>query len=106
VLDVAEQFASAENVQGDNFSQEIFSEPKLNQSIEKMALNVTIDTASNHTVEDITEYAKKKNADLIIVNSIDHHLQIFERIAKNHVDVILPKLPCHLLIIHSRLIEE
>ena len=71
-----------------------------------MDLNVKIETASTENFEDIAEYAKKKNAELIIVNSVDHHLQIFDRISQNHIDVILPKLPCHLLIIHSRLIEE
>ncbi|MBP6532876.1 MAG: universal stress protein [Bacteroidia bacterium] len=106
VLDVAEQFVSGESVHGDNFSNEIFSDSKFNQSIERMALNVKIETASTENFEDIAEYAIKKNAELIIVNSVDHHLQIFDRISQNHIDVILPKLPCHLLIIHSRLIEE
>ena len=95
VLDVAEQFVSGESVHGDNFSQEIFSDSKFNQSIERMALNVKIETASTENFEDIAEYAKKKNAELIIVNSVDHHLQIFDRISQNHIDVILPKLPCH-----------
>lgn len=106
VLDVAEQFVSGQSVQGNNFPQELFSDSKLNESIEKMALNVKVETTSDENFEDIAEYAKKKKAELIIVNSIDHHLQIFDRISQNHIDVILPKLPCHLLIIHSRLIEE
>ena len=106
VLDVAEQFASAGSVHSNDFTTDIFSDQKLNQSIEKMALNVSIQSASNESFEDIAEYAQMKNADLIIVNSIDHHLQIFERIAQNHIALILPKLPCNLLIIHSRLIEE
>ncbi len=107
VLDVAEQFASADSVRSsDGFSQELFSDSRLNESIERMALNVSIENSANENFEDITEYAQKKNADLIIVNSIDHHLQIFERISQNHVDAMLPKLPCNLLIVHSRLIEE
>ncbi|MBK6397093.1 MAG: universal stress protein [Bacteroidetes bacterium] len=106
VLDVAEQFAAADSSQSADYTSEIFSDSKFNQSIENMALNVRIESASNENFEDITEYAQKVNADLVIVNSIDHHLQIFERIAQNHIDTILPKLPCNLLIIHSRLIEE
>ncbi|MFZ7114017.1 MAG: universal stress protein [Bacteroidota bacterium] len=106
VLDVAEQFASAESSQSNDYRSEIFSDSKLNQSVENMALNVRIESAANENYEDITEYARKVKADLIIVNSLDHHLQIFERIAQNHIDTILPKLPCNLLIVHSRLIEE
>ena len=106
VLDVAEHFASAESSHSTDYTSEIFFDSKLNQSIENMALNVRIESATNESFVDVAEYAQKVNADLIIINSVDHHLQIFERIAQNHIDTILPKLHCNLLIIHSRLIEE
>ncbi len=106
VLDVAEQFASSDNTTSGNYSNEPFLDSNLNRSIEKMALNVTVENHSGEDFIDINDYAMKKNADLLIVNSLDHHLQIFERISKNHIDLILPKLACNLLIVHSRLIEE
>jgi nucleotide-binding universal stress UspA family protein len=104
VLDEAAQFASAGQDSASDYSP-LFSNVRLNASVESLALNVSVDNIKPES-EEITEYARRKNADLIVVNSIDHHLQIFERISKNHVDEILPKLSTHLLIIHSRLTEE
>lgn len=106
VLDVAEQFASAGSSESDNFSSEIFSDSRLNSSVERKALNVKIDTTSVEKGVNVVDYARKAGAELIIVNSIDHHLQIFEMNSQNHIEAILPELPCHLLIVHSRLVEE
>ncbi len=106
VLDGIEQFVSADRTNQSNFSAEIFPDSKLNESIENMALNVSIANILNESVEDIAEYSQKNNIDLVIVNSIDHHLQIFDTLSQNHIDAILPKLSCNLLIVHSRLIEE
>lgn len=106
VLDVAENFAALENASAENFANEISTDSHLSRAISNMGLNVIVESPSDVELSDITVFAKNKEADLIIVNSLDHHLQIFDRISQNHIDVILPKLESNLLIVHSRLVEE
>ncbi len=50
----------------------------------------------------ISSFARSIDADLLVVNSSDHHLSIFDRIAVNDVEELLTDLPCNTLIVHSR----
>ncbi len=51
----------------------------------------------------ISNYAKSKNADLLVVNSTDVHLNLFDRIFTHDMEYVLQDLPCNLLIVHSRI---
>jgi nucleotide-binding universal stress UspA family protein len=51
----------------------------------------------------ISKYARDKKADLLILNSPDTHLGLFDRIFTHDMEYILADLPCNLLIVHSRL---
>jgi len=51
----------------------------------------------------ISKFAKDKKADLLVINSPDTHLNVFDRIFTHDIEYILAKLPCNLLIVHSRL---
>ncbi len=51
----------------------------------------------------ISNYSKSKNADLLVVNSPDVHLNFIDRIFTHDMEYILQDLPCNLLIVHSRL---
>ena len=50
----------------------------------------------------ISKYAKDKKADLLVINSPDTHLNVFDRIFTHDIEYILADLPCNLLIVHSR----
>jgi len=50
----------------------------------------------------IGDFARKIKADLLIVNSPDHHLSLMDRIFVHDLEHLLGNLPCNLLIIHSR----
>lgn len=50
----------------------------------------------------ITKYAREKKADLLVVNSTDTHLNLFDRIFTHDMEYILADLPCNVLIVHSR----
>ena len=49
----------------------------------------------------IAHYAKVKRADLLIVNSPDTKLGLFDRIFKHDLEYILSDLPTNLLIVHT-----
>ncbi len=50
----------------------------------------------------ISKYSKDKKADLLVINSPDTHLNVFDRIFTHDIEYILADLPCNLLIVHSR----
>jgi len=50
----------------------------------------------------ISKYARDKNADLLVINSPDTHLNLFDRIFTHDIEYILADLPCDVLIVHSR----
>ena len=50
----------------------------------------------------IGQYAQDVNADLLVVNSPDHHMNIFDRIFTHDLEYMLADLPCNMLIVHSR----
>lgn len=51
----------------------------------------------------ISSYAKSKNADLLVINSPDIHLNLLDRIFTHDIEYVLQNLPCNVLIVHSRL---
>lgn len=50
----------------------------------------------------ISKYASDKNADLLVINSPDTNLNLFDRIFTHDIEFILADLPCNVLIVHSR----
>lgn len=50
----------------------------------------------------IGRYARERNADLLVINSPDTHLNFLDRIFTHDIEYILADLPCDLLIVHSR----
>lgn len=61
---------------------------------------VTLSGRSGHS---LGEFARTSKADLLVVNSPDHSLSIFDRIFPHDIEYLLSDLPCDLLIVHSRL---
>jgi nucleotide-binding universal stress UspA family protein len=54
----------------------------------------------------ISKYAKDRKADLLVINSPDTNLNVFDRIFTHDIEFILADLPCNLLIVHSRVSED
>jgi len=50
----------------------------------------------------ISKFARDKKADLLVINSPDTHLSVFDRIFTHDIEFILANLPCNVLIVHSR----
>lgn len=50
----------------------------------------------------ISKYAKDKKADLLVINSPDTQLNLFDRIFAHDIEFVLANLPCNVLIVHSR----
>ncbi|TND07709.1 MAG: universal stress protein UspA-like protein [Bacteroidetes bacterium] len=54
----------------------------------------------------IRQYATSKKADLLVINSPEGKLGIFDRIFTHDMEYILEDLPCNVLIVHSRVTTE
>jgi nucleotide-binding universal stress UspA family protein len=50
----------------------------------------------------ISKYARDKKADLLVINSPDTQLNVFDRIFTHDIEYILADLPCNVMIVHSR----
>ena len=50
----------------------------------------------------ISKFSKEKKTDLLVINSPDTHLNVFDRIFTHDIEYILADLPSNLLIVHSR----
>lgn len=50
----------------------------------------------------ISKFAKDRKADLLVINSPDTNLTLFDRIFTHDIEFILADLPCNVLIVHSR----
>jgi len=51
----------------------------------------------------ISKFARDKKADLLIINSPDTHLNLFDRIFAHDIEYVLADLPSNVLIVHSRI---
>ncbi len=51
----------------------------------------------------ISKFARDKKADLLIINSPDTNLNLFDRIFAHDIEYVLADLPCNVLIVHSRI---
>ena len=60
---------------------------------------ITLSGRSGHS---IGKYARDNKTDLLVVNSPDHSLSIFDRIFTHDIEYLLSDLPSNLLIVHSR----
>ena len=91
-----------------NFPDSSF-QPDSNQfreTLNKTKINVTFFSLEKEHCSSITEYAFKNKADLIVTNSSDHHLLIFDRISTSDgIESLLKDLSCNLFIVHSRISE-
>ena len=75
---------------------------ELLSGIEDKGILLKAKTFSGRRGFTIGQYAQSVNADLLVVNSPDHHMNIFDRIFTHDLEYMLADLPCNMLIVHSR----
>jgi len=69
---------------------------------DKRNVPVKVKTISGRSGYTIAQFAQSAKADLLIVNSPDHHLNIFDRVFSHDLEYVLADLPCSMLIVNSR----
>ncbi len=65
-------------------------------------IEIKLKTVSGRNGYTIAQFAQNAKADLLVVNSPDHHLNIFDRVFSHDLEYVLLDLPCNMLIVHSR----
>lgn len=86
--------------------QEEDSDPALTLALERSGMEFSVLQMEQLQNIDSVQLINEKNADLFVINSVDHHLKIFDRILIDHIGEALGKINCNILIVHSRLKEE
>ena len=76
------------------------------QSLNRKDLDIKLKAVSGKTGNTIRQFAQSNKADLLVVNSPDHHLAIFDRIFSHDLEYMLADLPCDMLIVHSRVFDS
>lgn len=66
-------------------------------------IKVCSKTVTGKTGYAISNFAKVKKANLLVLNSPDKQLGFFDRIFTHDIEHVLADLPCNLLIVHSRI---
>ncbi len=75
-------------------------------SLDKRNIDVKVNTISGKNGNTIIEFGQSMKADLLVVNSPDHHLAIFDRIFSNDLEYVLADLTCDMLVVHSRVFDS
>lgn len=103
---IAEDHESSDssNVTVDSAIDRLPSE--IRSAMERISSEISVSQISSEGSSTLSDFAFRKGADLLVINSTDHHLRIFDRIYSNEIDSVMQKLPCNLMIVHSRLPEE
>ena len=86
--------------------QEEESDSILTLALERSGMEFSVLQMEQLQNTDSIQLINENNADLFVINSVDHHLKIFERITIDHIGEVLGKINCNILIVHSRLKEE
>jgi nucleotide-binding universal stress UspA family protein len=82
--------------------EEIDSVEKMLQRIPHEGLKVNIKLVSGKSGFEITQFAQRKHADLLIVGAPPRRFSLFDRVFTHDQEYIFADLPCNLLIIHPR----
>lgn len=71
-------------------------------SIDNDQVNIELKIVQGKPGYAISNFARQNHYDLIVFNSPDTHLGIFDRIFTHDIEYVLADMPCNLLIVHSR----
>lgn len=65
-------------------------------------IKINIKVFSGRSGFEIAQFAKRKHADLLIIEGPTRRLSFFDRIFTHELEYLLADLPCNLLIVHSQ----
>ena len=96
--------------EGNQIRNEVISEENSRMSgllskITPGSLRVHHKIISGRAGHTISKFASEQEADLLVVNSPDHSLSIFDRIFTHDIEYMLADMPCNMLIVHTRNVE-
>jgi nucleotide-binding universal stress UspA family protein len=87
-----------------NFHEQEVISSGLSNLLEDKKINIRNYSLADENCNSVSDFAFKNHCDLLITNSTDHRMSIFDRIVSpNGIESILNNLSCNLLIIHSRI---
>lgn len=81
---------------------EIETVEKILRQIPHEGVKVNIKLVSGKSGFELTQFTKRKQADLLIVGAPDRRFSFFDRVFTHDQEYIFADLPCNLLIIHPR----
>jgi nucleotide-binding universal stress UspA family protein len=82
--------------------EEIDTVERILQRIPHAGLKVNIKLVSGKAGFELTQFAQRKQADLLIVGAPQRRFYLFDRVFTHDQEYIFADLPCNLLIIHPR----
>jgi nucleotide-binding universal stress UspA family protein len=82
--------------------EEIETVEKILQRIPHEGLKINIKLVSGKSGFELTQFAQRKQADLLIVGAPQRRFSLFDRVFTHDQEYIFADLPCNLLIIHPR----
>lgn len=92
----------ANSIKESLFDEENSRLSELLSNVDTKSVHLKVKSFSGRRGFTIGQYAQGVNADLLVVNSPDHHMNIFDRIFTHDLEYMLADLPCNMLIVHSR----
>lgn len=72
------------------------------KTVDNKDVEIRLETVHGKPGFAISNFAKNIKTDLLVFNSPDTHLGLFDRIFTHDIEFVLADLPCNLLIVHSR----
>lgn len=73
---------------------------KLLEGVSHQGLKVNIKVVSGKSGFELSRFAQRKNADLLVVGAPAKRFSIFDRVFTNDLEYVFADLPCNLLIVH------
>lgn len=81
---------------------EISSVEKTLQKIPHEGLKINIKLVSGKSGFELSKFAQRKHADLLVVGASPRRFSLFDRVFPHDLEYIFADLPCNLLIVHPR----
>lgn len=103
-MTAADQYSEAEyeNVRHKLVQSEIDTVQKILDRIKPEDVTLNIKLVTGKSGFELTQFAKKKKADLLIIGAPARRFSFFDRVFTHDQEYIFADLPCSLLIIHPR----
>ena len=91
-----------ENFRNSLVKEEIENVEKMLQRIPHEGLKVNIKLVSGKSGFELSKFAQRKHADLLVVGASPRRFSLFDRVFPHDLEYIFADLPCSLLIVHPR----